>query len=115
MAKKTLFIIPPALLEQVDAIAKFEHRTRSDLVRESLRRYVDNFKRTQGPRLTIVQREEEVVQDVIFDGIAQAKKTKEFEDAQVIEEPPVVSRVHGECVTYWEEAGEVVTKKLEYV
>lgn len=47
MPKKVLIALPPAMLEQVDFIAKCEHRTRSDLIRESLRRYLDNFRQTQ--------------------------------------------------------------------
>jgi len=39
---KVLIALPPAMLEQVDQIAKNECRTRSDLVRESLRRYIAN-------------------------------------------------------------------------
>ena len=46
MPKKVLIALPPAMLEQVDFIAQCEHRTRSDLIREALRRYLDNFKRT---------------------------------------------------------------------
>lgn len=48
MPKKVLIAIPPAMLEQIDFIAKCEHRTRSDLIRESLRRYLESFKRAQG-------------------------------------------------------------------
>lgn len=48
MPKKVLIALPPAMLEQVDFIAQCEHRTRSDLMRESLRRYIENFKRSQG-------------------------------------------------------------------
>ena len=48
MPKKVLIALPPAMLEQVDFIAKCEHRTRSDLIRESLRRYLENFRRSQG-------------------------------------------------------------------
>ena len=48
MPKKVLIALPPAMLEQVDFIAQVEHRTRSDLIREALRRYLDNFKRQQG-------------------------------------------------------------------
>lgn len=47
MPKKVLIALPPAMLEQVDYIAQCEHRTRSDLIREALRRYLDNFRRTQ--------------------------------------------------------------------
>ncbi|MBS2000331.1 MAG: ribbon-helix-helix domain-containing protein [Candidatus Obscuribacterales bacterium] len=53
MPKKVLVALPPGLLEQIDIVAQTEHRTRSDLVREALRRYVDTFKRTQGPRMSI--------------------------------------------------------------
>lgn len=48
MPKKVLIALPPAMLEQVDFIAMHEHRTRSDLIREALRRYLDNFRRQQG-------------------------------------------------------------------
>jgi metal-responsive CopG/Arc/MetJ family transcriptional regulator len=48
MPKKVLISLPPAMLEQVDFIAQEEHRTRSDLIRESLRRYLDNFRITHG-------------------------------------------------------------------
>ncbi len=44
MPKKVLIALPPAMLEQVDFIAQCEHRTRSDLIREALRRYLDNFR-----------------------------------------------------------------------
>jgi Ribbon-helix-helix protein, copG family. len=33
------------MLEQVDFVAQCEHRNRSDLIREALRRYLDNFRR----------------------------------------------------------------------
>lgn len=48
MPKKVLIALPPAMLEQVDFVALNEHRTRSDLIREALRRYLDNFRRSQG-------------------------------------------------------------------
>lgn len=47
MPKKILLAIPPAMLAQVDSIAKLEHRTRSDLVREALRRYIKPFLHNQ--------------------------------------------------------------------
>lgn len=47
MPKKVLIALPPAMLEQVDFIAKCEHRSRSDLIRESLRRYLDGFRKSQ--------------------------------------------------------------------
>lgn len=39
--KKVLVAVPPGLLEQVDGLAREEFRTRSDLIREALRRYVE--------------------------------------------------------------------------
>ena len=47
MPKKVLVAMPPGLLEQVDFIAQVEHRTRSDLIREGLRRYIMEFAKTQ--------------------------------------------------------------------
>lgn len=42
--RKVLIAIPIAMLDQVDFIASCEHRTRTDLVREALRRYLYAFK-----------------------------------------------------------------------
>lgn len=42
MPKKVLVAFPPAMLEQIDRVATQEHRTRSDLIRESMRRYLAN-------------------------------------------------------------------------
>jgi metal-responsive CopG/Arc/MetJ family transcriptional regulator len=53
MPKKVLIALPPAMLEQADFVAHSEHRTRSDLIREALRRYLDNFRRTQGGHLSV--------------------------------------------------------------
>jgi metal-responsive CopG/Arc/MetJ family transcriptional regulator len=53
MPKKVLVALPPGLLEQIDFVANVEHRTRSDLIREALRRYIETFKRTQGPRMSV--------------------------------------------------------------
>lgn len=53
MPKKVLIALPPAMLEQVDLVAQAEHRTRSDLIRESLRRYLENYRRSQGPRMSV--------------------------------------------------------------
>lgn len=47
MAKKVLVAFPPLMLEQIDFIAVCEHRGRSDLIREALRRYINSFKRNQ--------------------------------------------------------------------
>lgn len=43
MRKKILVGIPSNLLNMVDQTADAECRTRSDLVREALRRYIDEF------------------------------------------------------------------------
>jgi predicted transcriptional regulator len=53
MPKKVLIALPPAMLEQIDYIAMMEHRTRSDLIREALRRYIDNFKRESRTTRTV--------------------------------------------------------------
>lgn len=45
MPKKVLIALPPKMLEQVDFVADCESRTRSDLVREALRRYLNEFRR----------------------------------------------------------------------
>lgn len=47
MPKKILIALVPAMLEQIDFAAQCEHRTRSDLVREALRLYLQEFKRNQ--------------------------------------------------------------------
>lgn len=43
MPKKVLIALPPRMLEKVDFISDSEHRTRSDLIREALRRYIEHF------------------------------------------------------------------------
>jgi metal-responsive CopG/Arc/MetJ family transcriptional regulator len=53
MPKKVLVALPPGLLEQVDFVAQVEHRSRSDLIREALRRYIETFKRTQTPHMSV--------------------------------------------------------------
>lgn len=40
MPKKVLVALPPKMLEEIDFTAQMEHRTRSDLIREALRRYL---------------------------------------------------------------------------
>lgn len=37
---KVLVNFPDEFLEEVDKVAEFEHRTRSSLIREALRRYI---------------------------------------------------------------------------
>jgi alkanesulfonate monooxygenase SsuD/methylene tetrahydromethanopterin reductase-like flavin-dependent oxidoreductase (luciferase family) len=44
MPRKILIALPAAMLEQIDFVATAEHRTRSDLVREALRRYLQGFR-----------------------------------------------------------------------
>lgn len=55
MPKKVLVALPSGLLEQIDFVAQVEHRTRSDLIREALRRYIEGFKKTQTPRMSVSQ------------------------------------------------------------
>lgn len=53
MPKKVLVALPAGLLEQVDFVAQVEHRSRSDLIREALRRYIENFKRSQSLKMSV--------------------------------------------------------------
>lgn len=55
MPKKVLVALPPGLLEDIDFIADVEHRTRSELIREALRRYINSFRNQQGPRLQMLE------------------------------------------------------------
>lgn len=45
--KKVLIGLPSRLLANIDLMAKYEYRTRSDLIREALRRYYDIYRRTE--------------------------------------------------------------------
>lgn len=54
-AKKVLVAISKSLLNEVDEVAKAEYRTRSDLIREAMRRYIGNF--AQHSRLKLVNKE----------------------------------------------------------
>lgn len=47
MPKKVLCAFPPGMLEQIDYVAQAEHRTRSDLIREALRSYMEQYRRAQ--------------------------------------------------------------------
>ena len=42
---KIMTHLPEGLRDDIDYIAQVEHRNRSDLIREALRRYVAEFKR----------------------------------------------------------------------
>ena len=55
MPKKVLLVLPPGLLEHVDFVAQVEHRNRSDLIREALRRYIQEFKHRQLPGVTVTR------------------------------------------------------------
>ena len=54
MPRKVLVAMPASLLEQVDYVAQFEHRTRSDLMREALRRYLERFRRENAGRRSMI-------------------------------------------------------------
>ena len=57
MAKKVLIALPPAMLEQIDQLAKDEFRTRSDLIRESLRNYLERRNRLHPSPLALLNSE----------------------------------------------------------
>lgn len=40
--KKVLVAFPPLMLQEIDEVAAKEHRTRCDLIREALRRYLED-------------------------------------------------------------------------
>lgn len=44
-AKRVLVSFPVQLLEDIDAVAEAEERTRSELIREALRKYMRTFGR----------------------------------------------------------------------
>ena len=94
MPKKVLIALPPLMLEQVDFIAQTEHRTRSDLIREALRRYLDNFRRQAGAPLTVSTLEK------------PAQPAAPTPAPQVVQVGPPTAE-HGEVRTYgtWNEEG----------
>lgn len=61
MPKKVLISLNPAMLEEIDFIAGQEHRTRSDLIRESLRRYLEAFKQNRASVVTINPRSHSMI------------------------------------------------------
>lgn len=62
MQKKVLTVFPPRLLEQIDAVAQIEHRSRSDLIREATRRYIAPYANVlPKPRITTLT----IVPDVV--------------------------------------------------
>lgn len=61
MPKKVLIALPPRMLEQIDFVAECEHRTRSDLVREALRRYLDAFRRQHLTGISAMAKPAEVI------------------------------------------------------
>jgi CopG family transcriptional regulator/antitoxin EndoAI len=62
MPKKVLVALPSGLLEQIDFVAQVEHRTRSDLIRESLRDYIKKF-RAVNPSNVLPMRMSEAVHE----------------------------------------------------
>lgn len=57
--RKILVALPKGMLEQVDVVAHLEHRTRSDLIREALRRYIEDFRRNNNTTIQFPQRPQE--------------------------------------------------------
>lgn len=53
MPKKVLIAVPPLMLEKIDYIAVDEHRTRSDLFREALRRYIEGFEEKKASKVPV--------------------------------------------------------------
>jgi predicted transcriptional regulator len=86
MPKKVLVALPPGLLEQVDSVALCEHRTRSDLIREALRRYIDGFRRGEA-----------VKQAAARGGVVDLRTGKRPVVIEDVAEPPVEREIvpHG--------------------
>lgn len=55
--KKVLIGLPSRLLANVDLMAKYECRTRSDLIREALRRYYDNYRKNESTSAEVLMLE----------------------------------------------------------
>jgi len=53
-APKVLVAFPPAMLQMINEIAAAEHRTRSDLIREAMRRYATRYVNAQIGRNTVL-------------------------------------------------------------
>ena len=47
--RKILLGLPESMLEDADTVAYIENRSRSELIREALRQYLDAFKRNYTP------------------------------------------------------------------
>lgn len=52
-SKKTLISLTPQMRDEVDYICGIESRTRSDLIRQAIRDYIDNAKRKYASMPTI--------------------------------------------------------------
>lgn len=47
-ATKTLISMPEAFLEEIDSFARKQHRTRSELIRQALREYIQQANERKG-------------------------------------------------------------------
>lgn len=101
MPKKVLVALPPGLLEDVDHIADIEHRTRSELIREALRRYINSFQRQQGAaRLQILEmgkpQEPEITPSTEPRKIKAyiTRDTRESEPASISYDPELSAALH---------------------
>lgn len=61
MPKKVLIALPPRMLAKVDHIAHDENRTRSDLIREGLRRYISDYEDKAGSIPTAFDHSDEIL------------------------------------------------------
>jgi len=66
MPKKILVALPEGMLKELDFIANDEHRSRSDAIRESIRRYANNYRKNKisaTPKLTLDKEISEELQE----------------------------------------------------
>lgn len=63
---KVLVNFQDDFLQEIDKIAEFEHRTRSSLIREALRRYLSGFKTDPAQKENIDQPKPIVANKIIY-------------------------------------------------
>lgn len=63
--KRILVIYPKAILEQIDDIAKQQHRSRSDCMREMARQWLDRYEMKQHEIFHAMTKKREALADVL--------------------------------------------------
>ena len=58
---KVLVNFQDDFLQEIDKVAELEHRTRSSLIREALRRYIMQYKSTEETKQNIIEKNNNVI------------------------------------------------------